>query len=176
MENADFCEELVRDAIRKHGRKARFVAAIMVNNLSSNDGMEEIDRILAGKKFLARDRVRIFNERNLKNRAWLVTKSRLAEIERIDSELSGKYGCRLSVGRSPRCGLIVMSFIQKLREIARKRWDRPFLFISFSEHEYEYKRVLLGIEAYRRMAGELNFIACHWRPGMVEGVASMAEK
>ncbi len=170
FKNMTFANRLCGKIIKKHKFKFKIIPTLLVNNLDdikSDTSKEIIKTMLKNQKYINEKSLKIVSERNLKNRAFKALKKdeKLASsFINIDGKAYLKdddYKHDLAAGFVnekgdiiPRCGLILTSYLNLLSTLAKERLhkdrDINMLFISFSQHFHEYKRVMLGVDIYSK--------------------------
>ncbi len=182
--NILFADNICRYIIKKYDRKFKIIPTLLVNNLgeSSEEDLKEIIEVLLKKsRFINHRSLKIVSERNLKNRAFKALKkdSSLSDsFIKIDGKAylkDDEYRHDLAAGFVsesgeiiPRCGLILTSYLELLSRLSSQRVhqskDVEMIFISFSQHYHEYKRVMLGIDIYDKIDKKIKIdpIILHW--------------
>jgi hypothetical protein len=183
-QNMSFANELCGVIIKKYRSKYKIIPTLLVNNLDNHDedqSQKIIDKMLKDQKYINHKSLKIISERNLKNRAFKALKrdhSLSSQFIHIDGKAYLKdddYQHDLAAGFVgengeiiPRCGLILTSYLDEISKLAKHRLhqnsDINILFISFSQHFHEYKRVMLGVDIYDKTHNSLNIdpMVFHW--------------
>jgi len=183
-QNMAFANDLCSFIIKKHKFKYKIIPTLLVNNFDSNDETEiekVINDMLKNQKYINKKSLKIISERNLKNRAFKALKkdnSLSSKFIHIDGKAYLKdddYQHDLAAGFVnddgdiiPRCGLILTSYLDEISRLAKQRLHQNseinILFISFSQHFHEYKRVMLGVDIYAKGDKSLNIepMIFHW--------------
>jgi len=182
--NMVFADRLCEKIIKKYKFKYKIIPTLLINNLDISDDSQSkkvINKMLKNQKYINQKSLKIISERNLKNRAFKALKkdhTLAKQFIHIDGKAYLKdadYQHDLAAGFVnddgdiiPRCGLILTSYLDQVCRLAKQRLHQNekinILFISFSEHYYEYKRVMLGVDIYSKGQKSLNIdpMIFHW--------------
>ncbi len=181
--NVKFADRVCKWLIQTYGRSVRIIPTVLINNMTDEE-REEFDRTIESlfedTKYITKECTSFISERNMKNRAYKIIKENDKKLDQFCEEngkmfLSTQDECMLPFGlvengkKIPRCGLIIASYMEKIFKLSRERLhtyeDPCVLLISFSEHDYEYERVKLGVELYSKLYDITNLkaIVSYWK-------------
>ncbi len=165
--NLILADKICKWFIQTYKRDVRLIPTILLNNITEIDEQEFeniINALFGNNKYVTKESTVFISERNMKNRAYKMIKEYDDKLDEF-CETNGKMflstndECMLPFGlvddtgrKIPRCGLIIASYMERIFKLSRQRLHTyekpPILFISFSEHDYEYERVKLGVDLY----------------------------
>jgi len=181
--NLILADKICKWFIRTYKRDVRLIPTVLLNNITEIDEseFEEIIKALFdGNKYVTKDSTSFISERNMKNRAYKLIKEYDDKLDEFCENngkmfLSTNDECMLPFGlvdetgrKIPRCGLIIASYMERIFKLSRERLHTyekpPVLFVSFSEHDYEYERVKLGVDLYSSLneIDHMTAIVMYW--------------
>ena len=176
--NLQLADMICKWLIQNYKKRVRIIPTILINNITDVE-QSKLDKIMDSlfedNKYVNRKSISFVSERNMKNRAYKMIKENNDKLDEFCENngkmfLSTNDECMLPFGlvdetgkKIPRCGLIIASYMEKIFKLSKERlhtYTNPdILFISFSEHDYEYERVKLGTELYCSLNDIKNFKA-----------------
>jgi len=180
--NMKFADEIVKWLIQTYKKDIRIIPTILINNMTDKEREnfeKTIDSLFEETKYITKNKTHFISERNMKNRAYKMIKENDEKLEEFCEDngklfLNTQDECMLPFGlvedgkKIPRCGLIIASYMEKIFKLSKERlhtYDDPcILLVSFSEHDYEYERVKLGVELYSTLyeVKNLKAIVSYW--------------
>ncbi len=180
--NMRFADAISKWLIKTYGKDIRIIPTILINNMTDKerDSFEDvINSLFENLKYITKEKTYFISERNMKNRAYKLIKENDSKLDEFCEEngkmfLSTQDECMLPFGfvedgrKIPRCGLIIASYMEKVFKLSKERLhsyeDPCVLLVSFSQHDYEYERVKLGVELYSKLYDIKNIkaIVSYW--------------
>jgi len=181
--NLILADKICKWFIRTYKRDVRLIPTVLLNNITEIDPKEFediVDALFEGNRYVTRDSTAFISERNMKNRAYKMIKEYDEKLDEFCENngkmfLSTNDECMLPFGlvdetgrKIPRCGLIIASYMERIFKLSKERLHTyekpPVLFVSFSEHDYEYERVKLGVDLYSSLneVDHLTALVMYW--------------
>jgi len=176
--NLQLADMICKWLIQLYKKDVRIIPTILINNITDveESELDEImDSLFENNRYVNKKSVSFVSERNMKNRAYKMIKENNDKLDEFCENngkmfLSTNDECMLPFGlvdetgkKIPRCGLIIASYMEKIFKLSKERlhtYKNPnILFVSFSEHDYEYERVKLGTDLYCSLNEVKNFTA-----------------